>query len=286
MNNSQNPYSNFDLKQKIKAVVYTVLFINYIYYIQFDISVAAHTLFAESTLGEIARAFATTIDESAWISLIIIYELETYALSDEAFTKRKVQMLNLIKFIFVLAIAHTPYAWFVNLMDVLSAVEVAGVTDLCQLVGMDKSYAYNLVYTDITAETCGTLSAATQFFYNDPRTFLIVQDNPGLIIERQLAWIDLIESLVWIAIIFLIEINVRLQDKNLTSGFAFSLIKKAKILLYSSLWFFCAYWIYRGHFMFAFDEAMWIAGFFAIEMNLSDWRKEIRSDASDDVILK
>jgi hypothetical protein len=31
--------------------------------------------------------------------------------------------------------------------------------------------------------------------------------------------------------------------------------------------------------MFAWDESMWIAGFFAIEMNLSEWRKEIRSEA-------
>lgn len=278
MTKTSNPYSKFDLKIAIKAVVYTILFINYIYYINFDFTVAAHTLFEGSTLGEILRAFATTIDETAWIGLIFIYELETYALSDEAYTKNRAYIINAFKFIFVVAIAHTPFAYYVNLNDVISAVEIKNVDDLCQLVGMDKSYAFNLVYTEITDQTCSILSSSSQFFYNDPRTFLIVQDSAGLVIERELAWIDLFESLIWIAIIAVIEVNVRLQDQNLADGTAFSLLKRIKFILYSILWIFCIYWIYRGHFMFAWDEAMWIAGFFAIEMNLSDWRKEIRED--------
>ena len=275
----RNPYANFDIKQKIKAVVYTALLINFGYYIWLDISVAQHTLFEGSNLGERFRAFTTTIDLSAWIILIAVYELETYALSDEAFTKNKILLLNFIKFICVLGIAHTPYAYYVNLMEVLSAVEIQGVNDLCQLVGMEKSYALNINYTEITANTCKNLSNASQFFYSDPRTALIVQDAVGLDIETHLASVDLAESIAWILIIFAIEINVRLQDKNQASGTIFSIVKYTKIISYTMLWSFCGYWIYWGHYMFAWDEAMWIAGFFAIEMNLSEWRKEIRSDA-------
>lgn len=33
--------------------------------------------------------------------------------------------------------------------------------------------------------------------------------------------------------------------------------------------------------MFAWDEALWILGFMAIDMNLSDWRKEIDQDNED-----
>jgi hypothetical protein len=29
--------------------------------------------------------------------------------------------------------------------------------------------------------------------------------------------------------------------------------------------------------MYAWDEALWILGFFAIEMNISDWKADIRS---------
>ena len=279
MSNSKNPYSNFDLKQKIKAVVYTILLFNFGYYIWLDFSVAQHTLFEGSNLGERFRAFTTTIDLSAWIILIAVYELETYALSDEAFTKNKILLLNFIKFFCVLGIAHTPYAYYINLMEILSAVEIQGVNNLCQLVGMEKSYAFNINYTEITADTCKNLSNASQFFYSDPRTILIVQDATGLDIETHLAGVDLVESVAWILIIFAIEINVRLQDKNQASGTIFSIVKYTKVISYTILWSFCGYWIYWGHYMFAWDESMWIAGFFAIEMNLSEWRKEIRSEA-------
>jgi hypothetical protein len=41
------------------------------------------------------------------------------------------------------------------------------------------------------------------------------------------------------------------------------------------LWAAAGYWIYRGHYMFAWDEFVWIAGFVAIEMNIVEWRNEI-----------
>ena len=66
----------------------------------------------------------------------------------------------------------------------------------------------NINYTEISANTCKNLSNASQFFYSDPRTALIVQDAVGLDIETHLASVDLAESIAWILIIFAIEINV------------------------------------------------------------------------------
>jgi len=48
-----------------------------------------------------------------------------------------------------------------------------------------------------------------------------------------------------------------------------------KFFLYSVLWGAIFYWIYRDHWMFAWDEFVWIAGFMAIEMNVAEWREEI-----------
>ena len=55
-------------------------------------------------------------------------------------------------------------------------------------------------------------------------------------------------------------------------------VNSAKYLLYGSLWLAIAYWIFRGHFMFAWDEFVWIAGFIAIEINVAEWRQEIIDD--------
>jgi hypothetical protein len=45
--------------------------------------------------------------------------------------------------------------------------------------------------------------------------------------------------------------------------------------LYGVLWSIAAYWAYRGHWIFAWDETLWILGFMAISANLSQWRKQL-----------
>ena len=66
-----------------------------------------------------------------------------------------------------------------------------------------------------------------------------------------------------------------LQDRNIGEGQTFAVLAKIKGLLYFLLWLAIIYWMYRGHYMFAWDEFVWIAGFFAIEMNMRTWRQEI-----------
>ena len=103
------------------------------------------------------------------------------------------------------------------------------------------------------------------------------RDALGLAIERQLVWIDLAEALAWLVIVCCIEVVVRKQDRGITGGAAIRVATAIKLLLYVFLWSAAAYWIYRGHYMYAWDEALWISGFFAIEMNISDWKEEIQT---------
>ena len=100
-------------------------------------------------------------------------------------------------------------------------------------------------------------------------------DAAGMKIELELAWVDLVEVVVWLFILFFIELRIRLQDRGISSGRLLSFATTTKGLLYGILWCLAAYWAYRGHWIFAWDEALWILGFMAIGMNLSDWRKEI-----------
>ena len=261
--------------QLLKLVVYSLLIFNFFLYIREDLLISSHTLRSGSTFLEITRSFATTIDESAWITLLLLFELETYLLSDEPLSRSKVLLMQAIRLICYVSLAHTLYAWFGNLMELYASVPIEGITSLCQMIDEDVSYAFNLVYTEIDQSNCASLSTATQFFYVDPPTFLIVEDHAGLVIEKQLAWIDLFEAITWLVILFTIEVAVWLQDRNIGKGLIFKVLKATKLSLYSLLWTAVAYWIYRGHYMFAWDEFVWIAGFTAIEMNMVEWRKEI-----------
>ena len=266
---------SFEIRQTIKWLVYTLVIINFGFYIRNDLVIAGHTLYSGSSLLEISRAFATTIDESAWIILLLLFELETYLLSDDPLSRAKTLLMQGIRLVCYISLAHTLYAYGVYLAEIYAAVPVEGVTNLCQLIGKDLSYASNLVYSEINSSNCASLSSANQFFYVDPPTFFIVEDAAGLVIEKQLAWIDIFEAIIWLLILLSIEIAVWLQDRNIGQGLIFKTLSITKWCLCSLLWAAAGYWIYRGHYMFAWDEFVWIAGFVAIEMNIVEWRNEI-----------
>ena len=72
-----------DTRQLIKMTIYTLLIINFILYIRDDWQIAIHTMRNGGSFLDWTGAFTTTIDETAWLALIFLFELETYLLSDE-----------------------------------------------------------------------------------------------------------------------------------------------------------------------------------------------------------
>jgi hypothetical protein len=272
------PQPGLDARQIIKLVVYTLLLINFGLYIADDISIAAHTLRNGGGFFDYTAAFAVSIGVLAWLMLLFLFELETYLLSDDAFTPVRVAMMHGLRLTCYVFLAYQLLAYSQAGFDLIDVQAVPGVDTLCQLAGRDVSFGFNITYTDLTPENCAGLSADTRFFLIENGT--VVTDTLGLQIERELVWIDLAEAIVWLVIVLCIEIVVRLQDRGITRGAAIRSANVVKFLLYMSLWCMAAYWIYRGHYRYAYDEALWIFGFFAIEGNISEWKRDIRSGAS------
>ena len=79
--------SNIKSRQTLKLVIYILLLINFVLYIIDDIRIASYTLQEDASFLDWTQSFATTIDESAWLILLFLFELETYMLSDEAWSK-------------------------------------------------------------------------------------------------------------------------------------------------------------------------------------------------------
>jgi hypothetical protein len=161
-------------------------------------------------------------------------------------------------------------------MNLQPTVAVEDVDNLCDLVDADVSYVYNLEYTEVTDQTCGELSSATQFFWlaDDP----IVTDMPGLQLERDLAWADLAEVVIWLLILLAIETVVRLQSRGVTGGAVIATGNGLKLFLYLSLIGIGIYWASLSHWLYLWDEIVWILGFAAIELNVSEWRDELIAD--------
>lgn len=269
------------IRQIIKWSVYALLTINFVFYTREEIFFAEHTLREGAGFLEWTAAFATTIDEIAWLFLIVLFELETYVLSDKALEGIVGSLIHAGRIACYFLILHTVYAWSMAVVDVDKATRVDGVTDLCQLVDTGVSFTENLNYTRIDEVNCTTLSNGQEFFYLYVN--LIVTDKAGLRVQRQLAWVDLIEVVAWLLIMLTIELTVRLQNQGIASGALIAFCNGIKVALYSILLLAAAYWAYRKHWLYAWDEFVWIAGFAAIEMNISEWRAEIRdSDQTGD----
>ena len=101
---------------------------------------------------------------------------------------------------------------------------------------------------------------------------------PGLALERQLAWADLYEGVAWLLAILAIEVVVRLQERGITGGTLMRTANWGKNLLYASILGVGVWWASLSHWLYLWDEFLWIGGFMAIGMNLSEWRKEIDNE--------
>ncbi len=261
------------IQQAVKWTVYTLLIINFVFYIFEDWNRAVHTLHAGSTFLDWTGEFANSIDESAWFLLLFMFELETYVVDDEDWTGWVAHTVRGARLFCYVLIAHTVYAYIIVVASLQPTVVVENVSDLCGLTGADVSYVYNLEYTEVNEQNCGELSNESQFYWlaEDP----VVSDMAGLNLERDLAWVDLIEAVVWLLILLAIEIVVRLQGGGVTGGALISTANTLKIFLYLSLIAFGIYWATLSHWLYLWDELVWIGGFAAIEMNVSEWRDEL-----------
>ena len=252
-----------------------LLLVNFVGYFGNDIRTATHTWHEGWGLVDWTSAFATTLDETAWFVLLFLFELETYLLSDDAFTPGRVRLMQSLRLLCYLAIAHTVFAYAEQLATLSNAREYAAATP-CLFSDGDVSFSRNLVYTEIDAANCASLA-------RDDTLYLFAQgqvltDTAGMRIARELAWVDLVEAVAWLLVLLALEVMVRLQEKGITGGPLMQAARGTKVILYGVLWGAALYWAWRGHWLFVWDEALWILGFIAIGMNLSEWRDEIAAD--------
>ena len=271
---STRTWNAHKIQQALKWTVYALLLVNFAFYIAEDWNRVAYTLMSESTIFDWMAEFATSIDLVGWILLLCMLELETYVLEDEDWEGWVAYVVRGVRFGCYAMIAHTLYAAVLTTINLQPTLAVENVSNLCDMIGEDVSYVYNLGYTDVTLETCDTLSASTELYW--VTSGLIVTDKVGLELERVLAWMDLWEVMLWLLILLAIETVVRLQDRGITEGIILSVANSLKILMYLILLTFGVYWAVLSHWLYLWDELLWGAGFTAIEMNITKWRDELQ----------
>lgn len=231
-------------------------------------------------LSQVIDAYATTIDTAAWLVLLLMFELETYVLDDRLVTRRNTLLLHGVRIFAYVFIVYAFYGYALNVADTYDVSVVAGVTDLCTMAGDGYAYATDYdEYVTITLQNCHALAADSSFFRF--AELAAVVDAPGLAHIRLLAWADAINALVWILIVVILEIEVRLQERDQLTDTAVRGFGATKVFFYSVLLLLAVYWGVDGDFIDFWDAFLWLVAFFFIEMNVIEWRheEEAREDA-------
>ena len=148
----------------MKWVVYTLLVLNFGYYLFDDWRAAQSTLLPDASFLEIASTYATTFDELGWFGVLFLLEVETYWIEDETKLGPIYWFMQLARVICYVFITHTLYAFIVTVIDLGNATVLTDAGGLCALVGEDLSLTRNLVYELIDASNCANLSAGGEIY--------------------------------------------------------------------------------------------------------------------------
>ena len=256
-----------------KYSVYAALTVNVYLFFSEEWAAAAHRFVDGVALEDIIEGFAASIDTAAWVVLLLMFELETYVLDDEQFTRRTTWTLHGLRAVCYAFIIYSFYGYVTKLNFVLGAVALPNVSDLCTLVNGEWAYAIDFdEYQILTAVNCTTLSSASAF--HQYQGLAAVVDHKGLVDIIRLAWVDVINSAVWLLVVLVLEIDVRLQEVNKLEDRILRLSNASKFVLYTLLLFAAIYWGVKGDFVDFWDAFLWLVAFVFIELNVFEWRQE------------
>ena len=249
------------LYQLFKYAIYTLLTINVFVFFGEE-WLAARLEYPQGIPGsEVFKAYAATIDTAAWVVLLLMFELETYVLEDRHWTPTVKISLHALRATCYLFIIFAFYGYVEDAAYVFQTTAVAGISDLCELVGQNWSYATTFgEYAEITTSNCGSFSSLGSFVRFDGVAAVV--DEPGLAGIHFLAVVDVVNAAVWLLGVLVLYIST-----------------VAKFVLYSILGLAVVAWMVTGDFVDWWDALLWLVAFVFIELNVVEWRQESHEEA-------
>ena len=260
-----------------KFLVYAALIANVALFFKDDWEAAAHVFQDGLPFARIIEGFAASIDTAAWVILLLLFELETCQLSEEILA-RPIGLV--IRGLRVLCYGVIVYAFTGYLGKALGfgLYVPAGVADACTLAIRQFSLLVELdEYQALTAGNCAGITG-TLFVNEQTRT---LAEAGALAQATRLAWVDVVNSGIWLLIVALLELDVRPGVKGLFPGWFATASRLAKYLFYAIILGAAGYWGFFGTFLDFWDAFLWIAAFIFIERNVFAWEQELGTGRKD-----
>jgi hypothetical protein len=263
----------FKVFHYFKYTVYALLMLNVYVFFSEEWAAVSHRFAQGLGPRDVIEAFAQSIDTASWVILLLMFELQTFILTDEQTTRRVTAALHALRALCYVVIVYAFFGYVAKLLFLLGTSPLTVTTNLCSLVPDQWVYAIDLdEYERITAENCAGFSGAASFF--QLTGLQAVVDQRGLTDITRLAWADAINAGVWLLIVLLLETDVRLQERDRFEGLALRISNLTKYVLYSILLLAAIYWGIKGDFVDFWDAFLWLVAFAFIELNVFEWRKE------------
>ena len=256
-----------------KYAVYAALMVNVYLFLAEEWAASAHRFVDGLVLADVIEGFAASIDTAAWVVLLLMFELETYVLDDEQFTPRTTWTMHGIRAVCYAFIIYSFYGYLSKLFFVMGATPLPNVSHICTLIDGHWAYAVDFdEYEILTAANCAAMSGASNFHQFQGMTAVV--DTTGLIDIIRLAWVDVINSGVWLLVVLVLEWDVYLQEANKLEGAVLRISNASKYVLYTLLLLAAIYWGFKGDFVDFWDAFLWLVAFVFIELNVFEWRQE------------
>ena len=265
----------FTFFQIFKYSIYSLLMLNVFIFFNDDWAASGHLFMGGVALADLFQAFSPTIDTASWVVLLLLFELETYVLSDEQVQKYKWRLhgVRFLSYFFILL----SFNGYLDKSFELYEVHPVEASSACQLVDPQTVYLLTLdEFEQLTTDNCTELPTEGGFVRLDDTH--IIADAVALEGARRLAWVDVINAAVWLLIVVMLELDVWLQLRDGISKTVFVASSASKVVLYSALLAAAIYWGLKGAFIDFWDAFLWLTAFVFIEMNIVTWREETEAE--------
>ncbi|MCZ6829550.1 MAG: hypothetical protein O7F73_08185 [Gammaproteobacteria bacterium] len=255
----------------LKYLTYALLTVNVFMFLQEELLAAEHTFVEDFALTDLIQMFSATVDTSAWVILLLLFELETSVIPDAQIRGKLKLFLHGVRAICYFFIAYAFYGYLVELQTLYHVQVLSG--DPCARAGGGWSVMVDLdEYIPLEPRNCDALGRQLWRLAG----FNIVMQPGVLHAARMLAWTDVINAAAWILVVLVLETDVRLQLRGQLQGQALAVSKMMKAGLYSTLLFAAIYWGFAGDFLDFWDAFLWLFAFIFIELNVFSWQAETR----------
>lgn len=219
---------------------------------------------------ELIQGFAATIDTAAWVVLLLMFELETYQLAGRRLTSAETTTFMAVRGLCYGLIVYACYGYVLKVFA-LDGYDLVTLAAGCDYAGL--GYGMLIAVDEYEAVNLTNCSALPGLVYLDEATKALA--IPATFAEVVfLAWIDVVNSVSWILVVIILELDVWLGlNDSLTKPVEW-VTRRFKIVLYSILVIVAGYWGWAGDFLDFWDAFLWILAFVFIERSVFVWGQE------------